>query len=335
MMKSGDRIDTQKEFKRVGTHSGRFHADEVMATAVLKELYELEVVRSRDPEALKGLDLVYDVGGGEFDHHDVEKVYRDTGTPYAACGLIWRRFGKDVVAFRAPTLSEEEIDILQEYVDAVLIEGIDAIDNGLRTGETYIPTMSISTIVSGFNPTWDSKLSEQDAFEQAVELASHVLGNILDHQLAAVRAKNRIADAFRQRPRPEILVLDRYYPWMQALAGLDEAGEVLFVVYPRDGDYLIQTVRNNGASFADRKKLPAAWAGKRDEELGGVVGIQDAIFCHPSRFIAGAGSMESIMKMADMALAEPEPEPEPEPEALRGFVAGLRRFLTRKYVIKR
>ena len=29
-----------KQFKRVGTHSGKFHADEVMSTALLKELFE-------------------------------------------------------------------------------------------------------------------------------------------------------------------------------------------------------------------------------------------------------------------------------------------------------
>jgi uncharacterized UPF0160 family protein len=326
-----------KEFKRVGTHSGRFHADEVMATAVLKEIFELEVVRSRDSAVLDKLDLVYDVGGGEFDHHDVQKVYRDSGTPYAACGLIWKRFGREVVTSRDSSLTQEEVDFLHNHVDYVLIEGIDAVDNGLRTGETFIPTMSISSIVSAFNPSWDSQVSEYEAFAQAVDVASTVLGNMLNHQLSANRAKARIADAFMHRTRPEVLVLDRFYPWMQALQELDKEGEVLFIVYPRDGDYLIQTIRKNDGTFQDRKKLPSLWAGKREGELGEIVGIQDAVFCHPARFIAGARSFDSIMKMVDIALAEPEAEPEavPDAEVMHGFLAGLRKFLTKRYIIRR
>lgn len=45
-------MDINKEFKKVGTHSGRFHADEVMATAILKQVFEIELTRTRDPEIL-------------------------------------------------------------------------------------------------------------------------------------------------------------------------------------------------------------------------------------------------------------------------------------------
>ncbi|WP_073008277.1 MYG1 family protein [Clostridium amylolyticum] len=94
-------MDNKKQFRRVGTHDGRFHADEVMATAILKEVYEIELTRTRDENVLKTLDIVYDVGGGEFDHHGMDKIYRENGTPYAACGLIWRGFGKEVIKLKS------------------------------------------------------------------------------------------------------------------------------------------------------------------------------------------------------------------------------------------
>ena len=54
--------------------------------------------------------------------------------------------------------------------------------------------------------------------------------------------------------------------------------------------------------FTAIKDLPEEWAGKSDDELAKVTGVDDAIFCHPGRFIAGAGSFAGIMKMAQMAI---------------------------------
>ena len=39
--------------------------------------------------------LVYDIGGGEFDHHQAGgNGQRDNGVKYASCGLIWKSYGK-------------------------------------------------------------------------------------------------------------------------------------------------------------------------------------------------------------------------------------------------
>jgi uncharacterized UPF0160 family protein len=324
--KEGEKIKT-KEFRKVGTHNGRFHADEVMATAILKEVFDIEVVRTRDPEVLGSLDLVYDVGDGEFDHHQVEKVRRDNGTPFAACGLIWRKFGKLAVMYKCISMSEEEIEEIYKNIDKMLIEGIDAHDNGIRTCITIIPTTSISTIITEFNPTWDVDQQDSDIhFEKAVKFASTVLDNALNQQISAIKARIKVAEAYNNRIRPEVVVLDTNYPWPRALSRIDVQKEVLFVVFPRDGEYLIQTVRGGGGPFRDRKRLPKAWAGKRDTELCQIIGIEDAIFCHSARFIAGARSFESIMKMADLAIAEPE-----DIKPRRGFLYKLKKLLFRKF----
>ena len=68
----------RKMGKRIGTHSGSFHCDEALGCALLRRTSEFagaEIVRSRDPEVLKDLDVVIDVGGvyepehQRFDHH--------------------------------------------------------------------------------------------------------------------------------------------------------------------------------------------------------------------------------------------------------------------------
>lgn len=302
-------MEKKKEAKKVGTHDGRFHADEVMATAILKEIFDIELVRTRDPEVLKDLDIIYDVGDGEFDHHQVDKEFRERGTPYAACGLIWRKFGKDVVRANDGNLSEDEINGVVRYIDRNLMESIDASDNGIRAAMTIIPTPNISSIIANFNPPWNADAENEDEyFNQAVKLADVILGNALAQQISTIRAKAHIAVAFEKRPRPELLVLDRSYPWARVLNSIDREKKILYVVFPREEEYLIQTVRGNG-SLGNRKSLPEEWAGKRDEDLNEIIGIDDAIFCHSGRFIAGAKSHESIMKMADIAIETHENKP--------------------------
>ncbi|MCX7920533.1 MAG: MYG1 family protein [Clostridia bacterium] len=326
-----------KQLKRVGTHDGKFHADEVMATAILKEIFDIELVRTRDLEVLSKLDIVYDVGDGEFDHHQNEKEYRETGTPYAACGLIWRKFGRDVLKFREPSSPEEEIEEVFQSIDAALIEGIDASDNGLKTYRTIIPTPNISSIIAGFNPPWHSDISEDEAFNEAVEVATATLKNTINQHISDIKARAFVIEAYNNRIRPELVILERNYPWAHTLADIDTENEVLFVIYPRGEEYLIQTVRgNNGAYFGDRKKLPLSWAGKRDGELCAIIGIDDAVFCHSARFIAGAKSMESILKMAHLAIAEPEEVVElPEDVAVHGFMAAIKKLLLSKKVVIR
>mgnify|MGYP000002171522 CR=1 FL=1 len=280
-----------------------------MATAILKEIFDIEVVRTRDLEVLKELDIVYDVGDGEFDHHQVEKEFREKGTPYAACGLIWRKFGKDVVRANDKELSEGDISSIVRSIDRNLIESIDASDNGIRAAMTIIPTPNISSIISNFNPPWNADAENEDEyFNQAVKLADVILGNALAQQISTVKAKAPIAEAFEKRPREELLILDRSYPWARVLNSIDRERKILYVVFPREDEYLLQTVRGSG-SLGNRKSLPETWAGKRDEELNEILGIDDAIFCHSGRFIAGAKSYESIMKMADIAIETPDNKP--------------------------
>jgi uncharacterized UPF0160 family protein len=275
-----------------------------MATAILMELFEIELIRTRNEEILNGLEIVYDVGGGEFDHHGVEKVYREDGIPYAACGLIWNSFGKDVVRFKETSLGEEEIESLFGYVDRVLIEGIDALDNGIWIGDGEIPLMNISSIIAGFNPPWYSEEPEDEAFNEAVNLAGYVLRNTINNKLSVLKASEIVKNAFSTRITPEILVLDTYCPWGETLRGIDEEEEVLYVVYPSKENYAMQTVRGRGGE--DRKPLPEEWAGKRDKELAAVTGVEDSVFCHTGKFIAIAGSYEGIMEMAAIAVKNKE-----------------------------
>lgn len=308
-------IGAKKEFKRIGTHDGRFHADEVMATAILKEVFEIELNRTRDSKVLDKLHIVYDVGGGRFDHHGTEKIFREDGMPYAASGLIWKEFGRQAIKSKDSSLNEEEVESVFQYIDRKLIEGIDALDNGVWIDTTEIPLMNISSIISGFNPNWKSDKDENEAFDEAVQIASSVLNNAMNNKFAVLKARDIVAQAYENRKTKELLILNKYCPYGESLRDIDKDNEVLFVIHPKKDGYAMQTVRKEDRQ--DKKKLPKSWAGKRDEELGAITGVKDAVFCHTGRFIAVAGSLQGIMKMARLAIDEPEERVE---SGILGFI---------------
>ncbi len=85
------------------THSGGFHADELLSSAVLTRLFpQAELLRSRDrrwitPSADK---IIYDVGGDYdgtaqiFDHHQRPSPLRSDDQPFSSFGLIWAHYGR-------------------------------------------------------------------------------------------------------------------------------------------------------------------------------------------------------------------------------------------------
>ena len=117
------------------THAGIFHADELFCTALFRILNpEFKVTRGFNPESTKA-DVIYDIGGGEFDHHG-EPEFRDdgAGVPYASFGKVWRKYG-------CLFLNEAG----QKRVDRQFVERLDAHDNGGTRNQ-------LSEVISSLNP---------------------------------------------------------------------------------------------------------------------------------------------------------------------------------------
>lgn len=82
------------------THNGKFHADEVMATAILSKIYDDAIVCRVDKltEGVAEGVIVYNIDDGKFDLHlRNHRKLRSNGMPYSTCGLIWNAFGKEIV----------------------------------------------------------------------------------------------------------------------------------------------------------------------------------------------------------------------------------------------
>lgn len=286
------------------THSGTFHADEIFATLILSEIMP-EIVLIRLPEVREVPNkeiMIYDIGGGKFDHHQLGgNGKRENNVSYAACGLIWKEFGRDVLK----KYNVEDIEYVFNYIDSNLIQFIDANDNGeLPRLDTDYRNFHISHIISLFNPSWDDETDSDMKFIEALNLAKIVFDEFLNDTFSKMKAKKNVDKAINESEN-EIMILDEFMPWREFLLDSNnpKAKNINFVIFPsKRGGYNVHAVPLRIGSFENRKDLPYSWGGLRDEELQKVTGVKTARFCHNNLFIASAETKEDIIKLAHLAV---------------------------------
>lgn len=257
------------------THAGKFHADDVFATALLQLVRpDIQITRGFDvPEDFEG--IVYDIGFGMFDHHQSPREMRPNGVPYAAFGLLWRVLGPGLVGERQARL-----------VDENFVQPLDLNDN---TGEPN----SLCDAIGFFNPVWDED-GGADVQDQQFFAAVAVAKQILTRQIASANAVNRADDKVRTAyaaSQNGIVVLPCYLPWKNGLYKTD----ALFVVYPSQrGGWSAQCVTDHKTK-KPKLPFPQSWAGQPSEVIQAKSGLEGIRFCHASRFLITAADKETAL----------------------------------------
>lgn len=294
--------------KKLITHNGKFHTDDVLAGAILEMYFEkqgelFEFIRTRDEEIIKTGDVVFDIGNiynpelNYYDHHQKGRAgERTNGISYAACGLVWKHFGPQLC-------SSQEV---WQLVDEVLVQGVDASDNGIVTETQIIPGVkkfSIGSVIDCYLPLEEDASLElfDDGYKKAVEYTKFILKCTILKSEQDIINKIKIRELYNNASNKQIIVCEKYIQGVSRVLG--EFPEPLYVIYPdQNNRWRIDAVRNPDEVYKNRKDLPQAWGGLRDEELQKISGVSDAVFCHPGLFTAGAVSQEGALKMAQMAL---------------------------------
>ena len=283
------------------THSGIFHSDEVMATAILSHCGVRNVGRvAALPDCVPQNAVVYDIGGGAYDHHQAGgNGSRENGVPYSCCGLIWRDFGPRVCKTLLGDGCKDAFNEVWSSVDSSLIQPIDMVDNGRHAYDSA----GISRMISDYRPRWNCDEDMDTAFLRAVSFADTVLTNRILAAGAAAEAKS-IVTAALSGAEGGVLRLDRYVPWLGALNDANvEREEILFVVFPSlRGGYQCQCVPLKGDSFGQKCPFPRSWRGQPQETLRALTGVSTALFCHPAGFLCGAETMEDAVRLARLAI---------------------------------
>lgn len=145
------------------THPSTFHADDVLSTCLFRILNpDFQVIRSNAvPDGFSG--IVYDVGLGEYDHHQIGAKERSDGTKYAAFGLLWKDLGRVF-------MEERNAGVF----DRAFVYEIDRCDN---TSNTNV----LSSSIAYFNRIWNKDEDDNVLFERAVRLFTPYLASMIRH----------------------------------------------------------------------------------------------------------------------------------------------------------
>ena len=296
-----------KNKKKLVTHDGSFHTDDVFACATICLVLEgsgedYEIIRTRDEEKIKNANYVFDVGGvydekaNKFDHHQINfKEKRANDIIYSSFGLVWKKFGAEIAG------SQKAADLIEKK----LVLPIDAWDNGLDLTTNKFTDISpyfIQHLFLSMEPTWrEEDLNINDMFLKSVNMAKEILSREVVHAKDWLEAEGLVKEAYKNSKDKRIIVLEKNYPSQYIL---NQFPEPLFTIYPRKTNnyWGIKAVREDLKTFKNRKDMPKAWAGVRDGELARISGVEDAIFCHKGLFMAVAKSKEGAVKLAEIAV---------------------------------
>lgn len=264
--------------KRAFTHSGVFHADDVFSTALLKILYPNILIERGNQIPDKYDGIIFDIGGGEFDHHKKNRRVRDNGVIYGAFGLLWEKYGTQV-------LEQEDAQNFDE-------EFVQVLDNTDNTGISNI----LSSVISDFNPSWnETEISFDIAFQNAVAIAK----SILKRKFQRIQSKRKAyyhVKTLLEKNQGNILILPQALPWKDAL----KESEIEYVIYPslRRG-YMVQAVLIDENTL--KRPFPKEWRGKKQEQLKLLTKIDTLTFCHMSGFLCATDTLEDAKKTAELS----------------------------------
>ncbi|SCX02893.1 hypothetical protein DSM25558_0501 [Agrobacterium sp. DSM 25558] len=296
------------------THSGGFHADELLSSVILTRLFpQAKIVRSRALDWITPSTdrIIYDVGGAYdaethiFDHHQRGAPLREDGQPYSSFGLIWKHYGHQYLA--ASGVPEAHIEAIHTSFDTGFVLPIDLMDNGALSPATagLLAGLTLPALLETLKPVFDNNDPEADdlAFHAALAIARSFVEASIGKKAAKLRAESLVLDAIEKTGEGRVLELPLGMPFRPAVvkAGADH---LLFVVHPRDKDWCLTGIRRADDGFELRADLPAAWAGLTNGDLETASGVEGATFCHNGRFIAAAKTREAALAMAEIAVRE-------------------------------
>lgn len=294
----------------IGTHDGKFHADEVFACATLLILHpDAKIIRTREERILSTCNMRVDVGmkydpeTGDFDHHQDAVEVRSNGVLLSSFGLVWRHFGLRVCEGRAD---------IYDLIDMRLVQPIDASDNRQflfsdgtpnfkSANDDNISHINISQTIGLLNHGWDDVEKQGHiAFMEAVTLARRIIlasiRNLKDH----IDSKEKVLSAIRgtlMSDQPKILVLKQGLPWIETLFEFEriqgELTPICYTIFPGDdGGYMIQAVPLNHPRNAQmRAPFPETWLDPEFRKQNGI------LFCHRGRHLSKTRTLDQAIEL--------------------------------------
>ena len=314
---------------KIGTHSGRFHADEVHACMLLKYLYniegeEIEIIRTRDYDILNQCDIVVDVGGvydprnRRFDHHQKEcneTLNDECNVPLSSFGMVYKYYGEEFIEYILDEIDEDILDKNHDIVDIIYnkiyheyVKEIDANDNGYSNLKDefvdknvfkFNKKITMPGIVFRYNGDNVYNSDEQlRRFMDAGEVCWNTFMLYVEHCAKEIieleNDRLPMTECFNNRDNPRILIMDKNMKTYRThLNELDVNKEICFIVYPKGNEYGVSSIQEkhfiNKVDLADPEMMK--------KEIG-----DDFVFIHKNLFCGSAKTKESAIKICERSL---------------------------------
>jgi len=276
---------------------------------------------------LNTLDVLVDVGDvydperNRYDHH--QRSFGETtldenhGIRLSSSGLVYKHFGRRVLAEIAGDLNEQELEEVYYKIYDNYMEEIDAHDNGVSQYDKsiiakYKSESSISYRVSRMNPQWNDPIKDEDGqFLKAMNLVGEDFLSVANFYLKSwLPARTLVQHSLDQRYEIDetgsIIYLESLCPWIEHLHSLEKliGAEIKIVIYKSSAsDFRVQSVPIRPDSFENRAPLPEPWRGIRGDELSLLSGIDGCIFAHANGFIGGNKTLTGAVEMARKSIS--------------------------------
>lgn len=301
------------------THNGNFHYDEVLATTLLREIYEdAEVIRTRNEEIIKTGDIVYDVGGvfnpdeKRFDHHQntfVDTFSPDHTTKLSSCGLIYKYYCDKLFEKYNFDRTHSLYDEIKYKIYNEFFQYADALDNGVNIFSKMIPR-TLGDVVAGFN-VYNCKSRDEEELEElqnsrffeAQKLVRIDFINYIEYIFNDyVPSYMNVCDEM-EKVDGEIYITNLKVPPNLILTiDLKLKKDLKYVIYKNKHAFRILALPVEKGTFTTRVPLFEKWQGLRNEELSKKSGIEGCIFVHASGFTGGNKTLGGAIKMCEVSL---------------------------------
>lgn len=257
------------KINKIYVHGGIFHADDAMCVALMKYLNkDISVQRVfKAPETIGDNEIIADIGGGRYDHHQKDAELRPDGSKYAACGLIFRDFADKIFT------TQKGIDAFErKYIIPIELQ-----DNGVEQNP-------LSAMISSFVPSWNSDESMDTAFNKAVDLLYSLIENEVKRDSSVLEADEITSKALEESNGQDYVILPQFCPWQNVLI----SSEAKYVIFPAlRGGWNIQCIPSEPGSFVNKQKLPEGWLNNQPK---------GCTFVHPACFLASFSSKEDAIE---------------------------------------
>jgi uncharacterized UPF0160 family protein len=306
--------------KTIVTHNGQFHADEVVAIMMLREVFtDTKIIRSRDPDVISDGQIVVDVGSiydpmnNKFDHHQKgcnESMDNKKKIPMSSAGMVYKKYGKDFIKSIYAIDSVEDLMSIYDQFYYQFIQEIDAIDNGLPVADkfNYHVNTNISSIINKMNGINIYNSDDQmDRFMRGMDyahtVADIILNNIVKNNNTIKRDYKIISDSFVERfdtdSSGQILVINKNCNnWQKCIIDYEHNNNLVncikFIIYPSDNVWRIRAISHN---FVTRKNLLPL-----DDLKKIMKGHQDITFIHNKLFIGSCNTLECAINVGKTCL---------------------------------